>query len=64
VTYTRHNRTDGRWVPQNVLITRPLGDERVGITLRALRVEETIPDDLFEFRIPEGAEVVELGKAP
>ncbi len=62
VTYHDHARSGNRWVPQRVLVTRPTGDERVEIDVRTVRVEDDLPDELFEFEVPEGAEIVHLGR--
>lgn len=61
VTYDRYSRQGKRWVPGRIVVSRPTGDERVEIDVRQLRFEGEIQDSLFEFQMPEGAEVVDLG---
>jgi hypothetical protein len=63
VTYSDYFRTGGRWIPRRVAVEHPGGAERIYIEVRSIRLDDDLPDALFQMRVPDDVEVVDLDGA-
>jgi hypothetical protein len=63
VTYSDYFRTGGRWIPRRVAVEHPGGVERIYIEVRSIRLDDDLPDALFQMRVPDDVEVVDLDGA-